>query len=93
MRLSKLLRMVAVGGKEKVHRGAVLNLLGERGRGAKDGNRARAGCVLKLGSEGGEDGLEVGRSSDVEFSCRALGQRAQCMPPKWECKGEEKAAR
>lgn len=76
--------MGAIGGKEKVGGGAVLDLLGERGGGAEGGDEGYAGLGLVLTGELGEYRLEIGGGGDVErrfWGCGlgwGLGWRGIC---------------
>lgn len=56
-----------VRGEEEVLRGAVFDLLRERGGGTVTDDEVCAGGLFVLGGEGGEDGLEVGGRGDAEL--------------------------
>ena len=59
--------MNGVGGEENILRGAVGELLRERGRGAEGTDKVDAGGALVSGSERGHYGLEVGGAGDLEL--------------------------
>ena len=64
--VGELLWMGAVRGEEEVLWSAVLELLGEGGRGAEGGDDVGATFLFEGGGKGGEDGLEVCGGGDVE---------------------------
>lgn len=69
--IDKLLRVDGVGGEKDVLRGAVGELLRERGGGAEGGDKVNASSALVSGGERGHYGLEVGGAGDLKL--RGLG--------------------
>ena len=65
--VDELLRVDGVGGEKDVLRGAVGELLRERGGGAEGGDEVDAGGALVGGGERGHYGLEVGGAGELKL--------------------------
>ncbi len=85
----ELFGMDVVGGEKDVLRVAVEQLLGEGGGGAEGGDDLDAGGLLVGGCQCGQNGLEIGGGSDVEFF-GSLRRRRTGVDAELDCEQQRK---